>query len=312
MLAHVSDEVIRKSFAQYGFTRVGQVPASMYPTLNRLYRIAFSPLLRYSLGQSENILDFHRLLAEQRSVIINLNTPSPEAKRLLGCFYTVYAEMGARSRGEIPAEQRKGKHVLILDEFQNFVAQSGDAMASILEECRKFGLFLCLAHQHWKQVPDELLGAMRQCEIALTFHLDRPDAKISEEVLGFPFIERLPKPAEIDLLNPLPTRRQYYSRSEQKDKHIDNIVALRKREVIARLPGENFYRLHTLDVDERDVKADVLASVENSYLKLYFQSEETIKQRFQNNLNVSLDNGDLMNNNGCDEAQGDGDDYDLF
>jgi hypothetical protein len=281
LLAGIRDEVVLRSFAQFGFTRAGDVPTAMQPTLKRINLLAFDQELRYSLGQQHNLLDFRALLTEGRSLLINLNLPSPDARRLLGCLTTVYAEMGAKSRGDIAAEQRTGKHVLILDEFQNFVAQSGEALSAICEECRKYGLYLCLANQYWGQVPENLRGALNQCEIALAFHLERSDAAVSADLLSFPHEELLPKPVFVN-----PHRRQYatpqfYSRNEQRDLHIDAITKLPKREAFARLPsrehGSVTYKMRTLDADDSGVNQRTLEEIEEAYFSRYFRSQSDIE-----------------------------------
>jgi hypothetical protein len=276
MLETVTDAVVRNAFTAYGFTKGGQVPASMVPTIKRLHLLSFAPVLRYSLGQPENVLDFRTLLDSNRSLILNLNLPSMDALRFFGCFTTVYAEAGAKSRGSIDAQHRRGAHLLVIDEFQNFVAQSGEALSTILEECRKYGLFVCLAHQYWGQVPDGMRGALNQCELEITFHLERTDAKISEEVMGFPFIEQLRKPTPINPRKPLDYTPQFFSRQEQRDIHTDEIVNLPKREAIVRLPGSQFYRMRTLDIDVRGVTEQAIAEVEAAYVTRYFRPKDVI------------------------------------
>jgi hypothetical protein len=294
LLAGITDEVVQRSFAQFGFTRTGDVPTSMQPTLKRINLLAFDQDLRYSLGQQHNLLDFRTILAEGRSLIINLNLPSPDARRLLGCLTTIYAEMGAKLRGDIPAEQRRGKHVLILDEFQNFVAQSGDALSAICEECRKYGLYLCLANQYWGQVPESLRGALNQCEIALAFHLERSDAALSADTLGFPYEEFLHKPMFVNPQRRQSATPQFYSRSEQRERHIDAITKLPKREAFVRLPsrehGSEIYKIRTLDAGDSMVNERTLEGIEEAYLFRYFRSQADIEAEHANMLRSILSN----------------------
>lgn len=322
MLAHVTDPVVLNTFTAFGFTRGGQVPAALLPTMKRLHLLSFAPILRYSLGQRDNLFDFRRLLDEQRSLVLNLNLDSPDAMRFFGCFTTVYAEAGAKSRGHTDAKRRHGAHLLILDEFQNFVAQSGDALSTILEECRKYGLYLCLAHQYWDQVPDGMRGALNQCELEVTFHLERTDAKISEEMMGFPFIEYMRKPTPINPRKPLEFMPQFFSRQEQRDFHIDEIIGLPKREAIVRLPGAQFYRLRTLDIDVSGVTDAALSAVEDTYLKCYFRSKEEIEADFNRSRSTQARDSRLLavDEQHQDDAQDtasatepdEADDYELF
>jgi hypothetical protein len=55
------------------------------------------------------------------------------------------------SRMDIPEEQRR-QVAICVDEFQTFVAQSGEEFADILEQARKMGASLTLSHQHLGQL----------------------------------------------------------------------------------------------------------------------------------------------------------------
>jgi hypothetical protein len=314
LLATITDTEVLSSFAEYGFTRNGQVPESMKPTLKRIKMLSFAPTLRYSLGQRENMLDFRALLAKNHSVILNLNFADQDTLRFLGALYTVYAEIGAKKRGE----KRVAAHVLLLDEFQNFVAQSGVTLSKVFEECGKYKLFLCLSHQHWGQVPDSLRGAVNQCEIALAFHLEWEDAKISQQLLRFPYVPDLEKESR-NFVNPFsttPPTPQYYSRSEQQVMSIEDITNLPKREAFIRRPGRVLYRLRSLAVDERGVPAKRFAQVEEEYYRRYFRSQEAIQADIAATLRA-LTPDEITSSDatiGTIESNTDerGDDYDLF
>lgn len=322
LLLPVTDEIVRSVFTAYGFTRGGQIPASLVPTIKRLHLLSFSPVLRYSLGQQDNVLDFRSLLDGNRSVVMNLNVPSYEAMRFLGCFTTVYAEAGAKSRGDTDISQRHGKHVLIIDEFQNFVAQSGDALTTIFEESRKYGLFLCMAHQSWAQAPEEIRGALNQCEVEVTFHLERTDAKLSEEAMGFPFRSNWRKPTPINPRKPLDFTPQFFTRQEQRDSHKDTIVNLAKREAIVRLPGSHFYYMQTLPIDVSDVTDEALSTIENTYFTKYFRSRDQIEAEHKAHVHATSEHmatasdtpfGQQFDADRIEpETTEQGDDYDLF
>jgi type IV secretory pathway VirB4 component len=57
------------------------------------------------------------------------------------------------SRMDIPEEQRR-QVAICVDEFQTFVGQSGKEFADILEQARKMGASLTLAHQHLGQLAE--------------------------------------------------------------------------------------------------------------------------------------------------------------
>ena len=113
----------------------------------RVKQLTFSLVLKHSLGQGESLLDPRQLLDEGKWVILNLALLNTEARKLLGRLLTVMVEQAALSRSELRTRERHKSHHLILDEFAEFSAQSDKALRSILDQTRKYGLFLVLAHQ---------------------------------------------------------------------------------------------------------------------------------------------------------------------
>lgn len=275
LLRNVSSDMVRNFFRRY---KNKQLQPSMEPTLKRIDLLAFSPVLRYSLGQPDNpIFNFRRLLDENRSLIINLNLPDPDALRLWGCFLTVYAETGALSRGELPARERRSKHMLILDEFQNFTAQSDTSLRKILDECRKHGLLVCLAHQSWSQVPERLIGALNNCDIRVAFKLERDDAIKTQALLHFPYDPYLVKyPAEY---TPQYRPPVYYSRPEQDALHADDIIELQQREAYVRLPNTTLYHMQSLEVNDPTLQDSAVRAIEEDYFQRYFRPEAEIEQQ---------------------------------
>jgi hypothetical protein len=256
-------------FTQHTSPKTGELSLGADPTLKRLFLLAFAPVLRYSLGQSENVLDFRKILTSNTSVIINLNLPDLEAMRLLGCLITVSVETAAKAKGEIPAEKRTGRHVLCIDEFPVFCAQSAEALEQILAQCRKHHLFCVLANQGFDQLPREIRGALHNCDLRVVFKMEEPDAKEAAPLLNFPIDPFLPKPS----YTPTP---QFYSTAEQKQLHIQAITRLEKREAFLRLPGDRLYRLRPLTVDDPVVDPATLAAVEQEYLRRYFRPAQPI------------------------------------
>jgi hypothetical protein len=279
VLANVSDPIVKQTFVQFGFTRGGKPSSTLIPAINRINKLASSRLLRYTLGQYENVLDFKRIIADgNRSLAINLNTADPEDMQFLGCLLTVYAELGAKRRGQVDKNDRKTKHMLIIDEFQNFVSRSARALIAMFEQTRKYGLFLTLSHQYWGQIPEEMRGAVNQCEINVVFRVKGEDAAKSHEYLGFEHEPFLPKP--VGYINPLSTRAftpQYYSEAEQRSQRIALMAKLPKKTALIQRPNHPLYLMQAPEVDDRSVSADAVAELEEQYFKRYFRSEADIK-----------------------------------
>jgi hypothetical protein len=272
LLSTISDALVLQYFAHFT-NRNGELAINSDATVKRIFLLAFTKLFRYSLGQMDNpVFNFRTNIDSNRSLIINLNVQDPDVMRLYGCFLTVAAEFGAKSRGDIPAEQRKGTHMLFLDECQNFVAQSDEALGHILEECRKFGLFLCLSHQNWQQIPTSLRAALQNCAIEAVFRLERPDAEISAPLLGFAYD---PYAIKFDPLRPHAPPRAY-SMTEQEKLNMLAITQLAKREAFLKLPGDRLYKLQSLTVSDPVVSATELEAIEAEYRRLYFRSRHAI------------------------------------
>ena len=144
-------------------------------TLRRVFLLTFSPPLRYSLGQTENALDFRALIDDGTSVLCNLGGLDEATRQLLGCLLTVGFERAALARAQQPAAARRQYH-LFLDEFASFSAQSEQALGEVLSQCRKYGLFLTLAHQTWSQLSVKLAGAL-QNTVEIAFRLGHDDAR---------------------------------------------------------------------------------------------------------------------------------------
>lgn len=66
-------------------------------------------------------------------------------------------------------------HVLVMDEFALFSAQSSQALEEILSGARKYKLFLHLAHQNFGQTDTRLKAALQNAA-TICFQLNRDDA----------------------------------------------------------------------------------------------------------------------------------------
>src|SRR5688572_15550728 len=118
LLANVTDAQVIRFFRgrldQWG----RDAPAMKESTLNRADLLTFAKVLRYSLGSSENVLDFRAIIESNKTVIISLARPiSDQARRLLGCLLTVGMESAALARADTPEEHRQNSHHLFIDEF---------------------------------------------------------------------------------------------------------------------------------------------------------------------------------------------------
>ncbi len=143
-------------------------------TLNRVDLFTFSPKMRAILGSKENLLRYDTIMDSGSSVIYNLGGLDREMRRFLGAFIAYGYEKAASARDRIPEAERR-MHVLIMDEFSLFSAQTSEALQEILSGARKYRLFLGLAHQDFAQTDTRLKAALQNAA-TIAFQLNRDDA----------------------------------------------------------------------------------------------------------------------------------------
>lgn len=210
-------------------------------TLRRVFLLTFSPALRFSLGHSQNVLDFRELMDQGISTIFNLSGLDEETQRFIGCLLTVSFEVAALSRADLPVERRR-RHHLIIDEFSQFSAQSEEALARVLSLARKYGLFLTLAHQTWSQVSARLQGALQNA-VDIAFCLGRGDAEWAAPRFGhfdpMSIKHEVPDPYQVERTHPV-----FYSLQETFEGWTQALTELPKRHAFVRV-GTKTARIKT-------------------------------------------------------------------
>lgn len=168
----------KEQFDQWGRDQ----PVMIGSAMRRAFLLSYTPALRYTLGQRENILNFRSLMDSSTSVIVDIGGLDEQTQRILGCLFTVGFEVASLSRASLPEEKRSLYH-LIMDEFSMFSAQSEEALSRVLSLTRKYNLFLTLAHQTWSQLSARLQGAL-QNSMPIYFKLGYDDAVWAAPRLG--------------------------------------------------------------------------------------------------------------------------------
>jgi hypothetical protein len=157
-------------------------PTMIGSALRRAFLLSYTPALRYTLGQTENIFNFRHLMDSSTSIIIDIGGLDEQTQRILGCLFTVGFEVASLSRADMPVHERTLYH-LIMDEFSMFSAQSEEALSRVLSLARKYNLFLTLAHQTWSQLSERLQGALQNA-MPIYFKLGYDDAVWAAPRLG--------------------------------------------------------------------------------------------------------------------------------
>lgn len=137
-------------------------------TLRRLQLLLFHPILRYTLGQQRNIINFRRIIDSGISVIYDLGELDYESQRLLMCLLQLGYESAGLSRSDTPEAQRR-PHCLMVDEAAAVVGGSGESFAVQLEQLRKFMVLPVLTVQSFHRLPEPVQLALGNVGMEVAF-----------------------------------------------------------------------------------------------------------------------------------------------
>lgn len=236
-------------------------------TLRRLFLLLYSPTLRHALGAADNLVEYRDILGANRSLIVNLAVKDKDTAKLFGCLLTVYAEQGALSRADLPAGSRFGTHYLVLDEFHQFVSQSGEALTGMLSQTRKFGQFVVLSHQTRDQIPDVMQGALQNVEVDITFRTGRDDAEHQAKVVGAVDPLTVKHVVAEGEARSHPT---FYSLGEQWEGWAQQVTGLKKRCAFVRHPSGKVTKVQAPPMPDPVVSPERVAAIEAHYLQACF------------------------------------------
>jgi len=118
-------------------------------TDNRLTRFLTSQTIKRFMGLADHNLNLMDAMEQGTIILVNLAQSdflSPEEGRLFAAlFLNEFFEAAMRRAGRLPPGEAAAPYMLYLDEFQEYIT---DDLASMLDEVRKGGLHMTLAHQH--------------------------------------------------------------------------------------------------------------------------------------------------------------------
>jgi hypothetical protein len=267
------DEVVVSYFTQE-FSRYGRdTAANIGSTLRRVFLTQFTPALRYSLGQTDNLLDFRLLMQEKTSVLLNLGGLDHETKRLIGCFLSVAIEQATLSRADLREDERIPYHIFI-DECQIFLSKSEEAFTSLLSEARKYNVTLWLSHQNISQLSERMLGAFQNA-LPICFQLQHPDSSWGARVFG--------------RYNPAQIRYSQTSEEQTAFESVQGQFELMAQQIEELEPGEAFTKLkrtfgrgsrticfRTKKMPHVEKKTDKIAELQSHYSKAILRPLERI------------------------------------
>ena len=172
----VSDPWVRQDWEEFEKWPRAEKIALVESSKNRLRRFLQSEAIRRMLGQRHCPIDMQQIMDSGGILLANVgNTRTPEVKRLLGALVVNAIFHAAKQRNP----KRRRDFFLIIDECGQFATQD---LANSLDELRKFGVHLILAHQRLRQLEhddaDILSAVMTNAKIKVVFGgLERPEAE---------------------------------------------------------------------------------------------------------------------------------------
>ena len=269
LLRQVADPLIHAYFQdEFDAYDRGERMHLLGSTLRRLFLLLYAPVVRFALSAPDNDLEYRTILQENRSVIVNLAIQDPDAKRLLGCLLTVFAEQGAKSRSDVSAAGRTGTHYVIVDECQLFLSNSSAALNEMLSQTRKFGMFVVLSHQTRDQIPERMWGALQNVEVDITFRTGRADAEQQAKVVGSVDPDAIKHEVKEGQERSHPA---FYSLPEQWETITQQVTGLKKRFAFVRQPNGHTVKIESLPLPDPTVDPERLAAIEARYLEQGFR-----------------------------------------
>lgn len=190
LLANVSNELVLDDWEMFETSTNTQKQTLIEGAANRLRKFLRNEAIRNMIGQQEHVLNLQTIMDEGKILLVNLNGAdriSFDNTRLVGIMLVNELFRVAKLRD--PRDPQLRPFFLYIDEFANFITRD---IARALEECRKFRLFLILAHQHLAQLRDEdeylYASVLTNCRNRVVFGgLSREDAEIMTQEVSTGF-----------------------------------------------------------------------------------------------------------------------------
>jgi len=147
----IKNPVIKEVWRSFNNLKPREYNEQFSSSANRLIEFLSSERIRRIIGQSKKTIEFKKMMDEGYIVLVNLSSGqrlSKDNSRLLGTLMINDLFLSACERKRVKNQVPKPFY-LYIDECAQFLNED---IGRILDECRKFGLHLTLAHQHLAQL----------------------------------------------------------------------------------------------------------------------------------------------------------------
>jgi hypothetical protein len=172
----VNDRFLQQDWAEFEKLPRNEKLAVVESSRNRLRRVLQAAPVQMMLAQTRTALDLQAVMDKGGYLLANLGGVSaPETQRLIGALLVNGIFHAAKQRDT----RRRRPWFFICDEFGDYATRD---FANSLDQLRKFGVHLVLAHQRLRQLEredaDVLSAVMTNAKIKVVFGgLERPEAE---------------------------------------------------------------------------------------------------------------------------------------
>lgn len=149
----LSDPLIKEDLRE--FQRMNQKDWAYFvlSTENRLSRFLGSKGVRRFMNLTDGNIDLRKAMDDQQILLVNLGVSNhldrESGKLFASLFLSEFFHTAMIRANEAPSGEKPNTFVLYLDEFQEYIT---DDIAAMLEQVRKGGLHIVLAHQNLGQL----------------------------------------------------------------------------------------------------------------------------------------------------------------
>jgi hypothetical protein len=170
LIDRLPSSLIQQEWGELNSLRAADWRKETLSAKNRLFKFLTSDTLARFMGVPDRSLNLRCVMDEGKVLLVNLAPSdhlSHENARVFGALLVneFYETAIRRKKDDFDGDPKP--YYLYMDEFQKFIGLDIDDM---LDECRKFGLFLVLAHQRFTQLDPSLLAAiLTHCKIKAVF-----------------------------------------------------------------------------------------------------------------------------------------------
>ncbi len=185
LVGQINSSLIQKEWRELQSLDAREWRKEVLSAKNKLFKFLTSQTFARFMGVPGRSIDLQEVMDKGKILLVNLAPSdylSQDNGRTFGALLVnQFFECALRRRKDAQGRGPK-PYYLYLDEFQNFVSLD---IADMLDQVRKFGLFMVLAHQRFGQLDENLVDAvLTNCAIKAVFGgLSVPNARRMAEEL---------------------------------------------------------------------------------------------------------------------------------